>query len=254
MSRLSITSDLAATADPEILSWDTEFWGRTIGRAYTPDVNKWAADNLVNTVCLLVPADDPAAIQDAEERGFRFMDVRVTLERYTTSKCKASGQEPRSPYRHFIPEQLEDLIRIARESHRITRFYADPHFPDERCDDLYEAWIRNSVDGWAQKVLVVARVITTKDRWEVADAVGYCTLHVDGDTGSIGLIAVGKDERGQGIGMDLVNGAISECALSGAPKITVVTQGRNIAAQRVFQRCGFITKSTELWFHKQWQH
>ena len=30
----------------------------------------------------------------------------------------------------------------------------------------------------------------------------------------------------------------------------IICVGRNYAAQRLFQKCGFITKSTELWYHK----
>jgi ribosomal protein S18 acetylase RimI-like enzyme len=32
--------------------------------------------------------------------------------------------------------------------------------------------------------------------------------------------------------------------------VTVVTQGRNIAAQALYQRRGFITQSQQLWYHK----
>jgi hypothetical protein len=38
-----------------------------------------------------------------------------------------------------------------------------------RCDDLYEGWLRNSVDGWAQAVLVLGSA-----------PLGYVTVHVDG--------------------------------------------------------------------------
>jgi hypothetical protein len=30
----------------------------------------------------------------------------------------------------------------------------------------------------------------------------------------------------------------------------VVTQARNVPAQRLYQKCGFITRSVELWFHR----
>lgn len=234
MTRISVTSKSAHIADPELLTFDTEFWQQRIGRAYTADVNKWAADNLIGTVCLLIPTDEPERAQDAEERGFRFMDVRVKLER----KTGPYGSSARA----YRPEDLNILVRIARESHRITRFYADPHFPDDRCDDLYEAWIKNSVDGWAQKILVAAR----------PDPVGYCTIHISGDEGSIGLIAVDEHARGHGYGADLVLGAVDWCHSQGVPQIIVVTQGQNIAAQRVFQRCGFITASTEIWMHRHY--
>jgi hypothetical protein len=35
--------------------------------------------------------------------------------------------------------------------------------------------------------------------------------------------------------------------------VQVITQGRNYAAQRLYQRAGFVTRKTELWYHK-WFH
>jgi ribosomal protein S18 acetylase RimI-like enzyme len=32
--------------------------------------------------------------------------------------------------------------------------------------------------------------------------------------------------------------------------VSVVTQGRNVAAQRLYQRAGFVTASTQLWYHR----
>jgi ribosomal protein S18 acetylase RimI-like enzyme len=31
---------------------------------------------------------------------------------------------------------------------------------------------------------------------------------------------------------------------------TVVTQGRNIASQRLYQKHGFVTQSIQLWYHR----
>ena len=33
-------------------------------------------------------------------------------------------------------------------------------------------------------------------------------------------------------------------------KSSLVTQGRNLYAQRLYQKAGFFTKGTELWYHK----
>jgi ribosomal protein S18 acetylase RimI-like enzyme len=101
------------------------------------------------------------------------------------------------------------------------------------------------LDGFAEHVIVA----------EVGGvAVGYVTCHADYEAseGSIGLIAVSEHARSSGLGSALTRAAISWCHASGLERTTVVTQGRNVAAQRTFQRTGFITSSTSLWFHR-WQ-
>jgi dTDP-4-amino-4,6-dideoxy-D-galactose acyltransferase len=231
--KLSVTTKSALQPAGELLTWDGDFWGIRIGRANTSDIDKWAKENTVGCICLLINADEPGQIQAAEERGFRFMDVRVTLARATQGRLAA--------VRTHTPEDVDALAAIARVSHRITRFYADPRFPDERCDDLYETWIRSSCAGWADTVLIAG------------DKQGYCTVHVSGDEGSIGLIAVRQDSRGKGLGMELVDGAIDWCFTKGLDRITVVTQGRNTAALRLFQRCGFLIEKTEIWMSKWYQ-
>ena len=183
---------------------------------------------------LLVEGADPAQAGRAEEHGFRFVDVRVTLEAPTA----VSVQSVR-PHRE---DDVETLRRIARTSHRDTRFYADPEFPDERCDDLYDTWIRRSCEGWADVVLVVERD---------GAPVGYMTVHrVDDDSGSLGLLGVDEGWRRHGIGEMLVRGAVAWCADAGLARSMLYTQARNVASQRLFQRLGFRTAAVDLWFHK----
>lgn len=229
--RLSVTSRSALEPSGELLTWDGDFWNMRIARAFTSDIDQWAKDNAVGSVCLLIDADKPDEIQAAEQRGFRFMDVRISLGMKTQGRLSAT--------RLHQPDDVEALVQIARTSHRITRFYADPKFPGQRCDDLYETWIRSSCDGWADAVLVVDDPPT-----------GYVTIHTKEGEGSIGLIAVAEVERGRGVGRDLVDAAIDWCYTKGLDRITVVTQGRNISALRLFQRSGFLIERTEVWMHK----
>jgi len=230
MGKLSITTETARRAYGELMTWDTEFWGMRIGKATGSNIDKWAIENTVGCICLLVPLANTEEIQAAEARGFRYMDTRVTLE------CRVRGQIAAA--RSFGPEDVDKLAAIARVSHRITRFYADPRFDDQRCDDLYETWLRSSCDGWADEVLVVG------------EAEGYCTVHIKEGIGTIGLIAVDESARGKGFGTELVCGAIDHCFTRGLDKISVVTQGRNIPALRVFERCGFLTTHAEWWGHR----
>ena len=227
----------------ELLAWDTEFWGTGIARvarerlddAIAAEVDAWAKANDVACVYYLAPGDDASSAHAAERAGFGLMDVRVELAR----------QAERAPLRPAIREARDDdrakLRRIASSSHGVTRFYADPRFPNDRCDALYDTWIRRSLEGWADGVLV-AEVDGT--------AAGYVSCHLDDATGSIGLIAVDGAARGAGLGVDLARGAVAWCAERGARTMTVVTQGRNVPALRTFVRAGFAPSSVDLWFHK----
>jgi ribosomal protein S18 acetylase RimI-like enzyme len=239
---------LVRLADDEpgvLLDWDSEFWGVPIGRVagdtLTAErlraIDSWAAANHVRCVYFLARSDDPQTAQVAEEGGFRLMDLRVELRQ------KVDETPPTPRVREARPDDHERLRTIARRSHATTRFYADTRFPDKRCDDLYGRWIDRSLEGWAAAVLVAERQ---------GAAVGYCSVHLDAESGagSIGLIAVDAAVRRSGVGLELATGAVAWCASRGARTMSVVTQGRNPAALRTFQRAGFLVSSVELWFHK----
>lgn len=221
---------VADLADVEILQWDSDFWDLRIARVSDPAIG-WEEED-IDCAYLLVDASETAMIHDAEARGFNLMDVRVTL-RSTHTATKSGG-------RPVEAEDIEPIVALARRSHHLTRFYADPRFPDERCGDLYETWIRNSIDGWADSVRVVG---------PVGAPVGYVTVHADRERSQLGLIAVEERERSNGYGLHLARAALWEAWNLGCSRMTVVTQGRNVGAQRVFQRAGFVTVKTELWFH-----
>ena len=126
-------------------------------------------------------------------------------------------------------------------SHRDSRFYCDEHFPESLCDALYETWIERSASGYADLVLVAER----ND-----EPVGYLSCHLSASgPARIGLFAVAQSAHGLGLGKQLIVEALRWFAEHSASGVTVVTQGRNVRAQRLYQRCGFMTRSVELWYH-----
>jgi len=68
--------------------------------------------------------------------------------------------------------------------------------------------------------------------------------------GRIGLVGAGAEARGRGVARALVLAALSWFRSRGSERVQVTTQGRNIAAQRLYQRCGFLTHSVSLYYHK----
>lgn len=232
MSKLSVTT---ASGKPQLMAWDTNFWGQRVGRATSLDgLAEWALENTVGLMCLLVDADKPEEAQRAEEQGFRFMDVRVTLEKLNYPTLGASA-------RLALAEDLYRLRQIARTAFPLTRFYADPRLKDQACGELYEEWTRSLCAGAADIVLVAERD---------GAPVGYITVDLEDGNSEIGLIAVAEEYRGRGVGFELVASALDWAYSKEAKKMTVVTQGRNLSALRTFERSGFRISNTSLWFHR----
>ncbi len=238
-----------------LLDWDSTFFARRIGRlrdgALDPErlaaIERWCRAERIDALYFLAPIDDPETVALAEGAGFRLRDVRVTLGRsLAPSMPPSEGTE--EPIRPARPADLPALRRIAAVSHRDSRFYADPHFARERSDELYATWIEKSCASAPETHVWVAD-------WQGQPA-GYVTARLArpepnaAATGEIGLLAVAESAQGHGLGRLLVGRALEDLAARGAARVTVVTQGRNLRAQRLYQRCGFSTAALGLWFHR----
>ena len=209
-------------------------------------IDDWSRSHQVRGLYFLARADDPTTIQTAEQYGFGLVDIRVTFERVMgNSHDPIRSELPAGTHiRPFRPDDLSGLQTMARTGHRETRFFNDSHFLRQRAEDLYSTWITLEAQGRAQTVLVA--VSATYQLW------GYisCYWNPVRQEGQIGLVGVSPEVRGMGIGKNLVQDAIVWFRTQGANKVTVVTQGNNQAAQRLYQQCGFLSRDLQLWYHK----
>jgi dTDP-4-amino-4,6-dideoxy-D-galactose acyltransferase len=235
--------------DPcDLLEWDSGFFGLRIARiagghldeAAAERVLSWCEAHAVDCVYFLAVSDDAVTSRTAEDRGFRLVDIRVSLGRSLPRDAAAGPALPTS-IRPFEAADLIELRAFARKNHRDSRFYFDPGFPEALCDALYETWIEKSCNGYADAVLVAEHD---------GRPAGYitCDLTAVGE-GQIGLVGVGPEHRGRGIGRELVDGALGWFEARHASRVRVVTQARNVGAQRLYHRCGFLVESVELWYH-----
>ena len=232
------------------LDWDSNFFGYRIGRALRSRLKQedieamrdWGRIHRIDCVYVLADADDAATVRLAEASGFQLVDVRITLEkRMIPSENNRVAYDGSCVIRQSREDDIPALQAIARASHDDTRFYYDAHFPSARCDDLYGVWIENSCRGYADMVFVAED--DGKPR-------GYISCHLrEQQTGQIGLIAVAANSSGKGIGTALVRHAVQWFGEQGMTRVSVVTQGRNVNAQRLYQKCGFMTRTLELYYH-----
>jgi dTDP-4-amino-4,6-dideoxy-D-galactose acyltransferase len=235
----------------EFLAWDTDFWGCRIGRSnvhrLTADdcasILVWVDTNCIDCLYFLADADDPETLFLAQEHGFVLRDIRVTFDVSLNGTQELTFPESLK-IRPFQPDDLDILRSISRTAFGQTRFYNDPCFPDSMCDALYDIWVRKScVEGYADQVMVAETG---------GQVIGYVTCHKNAakSEGSIGLIGIAEEGRGQQIGQHLLRAAFNWFAEQNLASVSVVTQGANISAQRLYQKCGFRTRSLQLWYHR----
>ena len=233
------------------LDWDSNFFDRRIACATVKTLTNekidiilnWCVSQAIDCLYFLGSSDDAKTIRLAEDNGFRFVDIRLTLERhFEEDKAILSEQNFSGSIRLVQPDDIPALKAIARRSFRFTRFYFDGYFPPERCDNLYEIWTEKSCHGYSD-VVFVAEIQRSP--------CGFITCQrIDDYRGQIGLIAVKNKFHGKGIGKALVNQSFNWFTMNGMRDVQVVTQLRTIQTQRLYQGSGFLTKSVEFWYHK----
>jgi dTDP-4-amino-4,6-dideoxy-D-galactose acyltransferase len=229
------------------LEWDSNFFGRRIARVtgqrmdadLASEISEWARDHKIDCMYFLADAADSRTIVSAEKWNAHFVDIRIALRTEITQSPAGS----KHPIRTCTSADLPALRHIARTSHRDGRFFYDPRFLQDQCESFYEKWILRSYEGFADAVLIGD--VNGK-------AAGYVTCHLESSTraGRIGLFAIGEEARGLGIGQALASEALRWFANKEVDHVNVVTQGRNVAAQRLYGKCGFRIHSVSLWYHK----
>lgn len=234
----------------EILAWDSSFFELTVARVrgsrLDPDgyrrLMDWARSNDVDWLYFLADPDDPGTAAVARVQGLDPVDIRVTLGREIDARMSGPGIPAGAHFRPAVEADLPILTRLASRLHVGSRMFADSNVPRERATALYATWIENSLRGDFAEHVIVAEID--------GGVCGYITGRREPcGHGSIGLMGVGSAARGRGVGTALIQALLVRLAERGISRVEVVTQGANIAAQRVYRRCGFVTMSRQIWYH-----
>ena len=233
-----------------LLEWDSGFFGFKVARLDSTHLNpkilhkciQWCKVNEIRCLYFLADSSDSQTTQIAEENSFRFVDIRVTYQVKLPTPQRADKWTNGGIIRLSRTEDIPKLHAIARVSFQETRFYHDPHFPKHLCDRLYEIWIEKSCLDPTQAVFVADRQ---------GEPVGFIACNqINRELGQIGLIGVAPEMQGQGVGRQLIQASLDWFEQQGLESAMVVTQGRNVPAQRLYQKKGFVIQSLQLWYHR----
>lgn len=236
----------AGSSSFRLLEWDSIHFGVRVGRLLPVGVDResfkdaltWAHSQSIDCMYLLVDSNDAATVRLAAEFGWRMVDMRVTLGRKLSTAA-----ESHAPMRRANAGDLPYLKQLAMQSHRDSRFYRDGNFRATACDELFAIWIERSVQdpNFAGAVFV--------PELDGNEPAGYITCAIKQNVGDIGLIAIDPKARRSGVGTRLLAQAAKWFSEQGAERVSVVTQGCNIPALRMYERYGFTIESIQLWFH-----
>ena len=236
------------------LPWDSAHFGHRIARALPRrldhagcrQLEAACVDQNIDCLYFLADAADQATIACLQAGGFDFVDIRLTLENEVRSLLNI---QPVEGFRFRLGQagDLEALLPIAGESYTMSRFYSDQRFNRDKASRMYQTWLGKAFAADNADVVIVAE----RD----GQAVGYVVCHMrkPPDEANLGLVGVADSARGMGCARGMLQFAGSWLWQRDFERVNVVTQAKNIAAQRTYQRCGFLTRSVELWFHKWFQ-
>ena len=233
----------------EFLEWDSQFFGVRVARlnddsltAQRVDlVSSWCQARSINCLYFLADPTDPETLRLAEDSGFRLVDARLELQTPVSPQSGAPDSANPPLVRPAVAADISRLRQIARENHGASRFYRDGNIPTELCRRLYERWLEKSFNGYAQAVFVVEHE---------GKPAGYLSGHVHQSTGRIGLLGVTAEARRKGLGLGLLQYSLGWFAEQRLDCVSVVTQGTNVAAVRLYEKAGFRILSLRLWYHK----
>jgi dTDP-4-amino-4,6-dideoxy-D-galactose acyltransferase len=224
----------------EILDWDSEFFGITIGRVASGagDLSAAAAEaDARECVCtyMLLPAGDAERLLAAQRVGFMVVDVRIEL-----CAQRVSVTDPAHGCR-LADRDLDAgwLASVASRRFINSRFSIDPKFGSDAAGRMYEAWIARGLAGGHRQVVVLD------------DQAGFviCGHDAPVSEGVIELIATsGTADRGSG--SRLMSGAHELFLAQGLSSASVVTQAANVAALRLYEGSGYRVRRADVWLHR----
>ncbi|MFY7743622.1 MAG: GNAT family N-acetyltransferase [Flavobacterium sp.] len=126
---------------------------------------------------------------------------------------------------------LDELNQLAFESGKHSRFKLDNKIDKRKFEELYELWVKNSINkSFADEVFVYLH--------ETIIA-GFVSYKVVDDYATIGLIAVSKAYQGKGIGKELLYKVENELVKKVINELRIPTQEENHHACGFYEKLGY---------------
>jgi len=214
------------------LDWDTKFFKKKIGKVDIENENQTEVIQFVqkkskkenyNLIYIFCPND-----YNIQNNSIFLVDKKVL---YTCNNLEASGHISPLVVEYQKNEPTRELINLAIQSAKFSRFHIDKNFQKDDYENLYKIWLINSLNG-----SLADRVFVFRDALNI---LGFVSLKITGEYSTIGLIAVDSNYHGRNIGSLLINRVKQDVRSKSISTINVVTQLRNRIACSFYEKNGF---------------
>ncbi|MFT5758748.1 MAG: dTDP-4-amino-4,6-dideoxy-D-galactose acyltransferase [Alteromonadaceae bacterium] len=221
------------------LSWDSNFFSQKIAQLSFDDTSKCMSSlNDFDLVQTKTATNNYSEINKLNQLGFHLAEGEIDFIIAIKKTVLTS-----SPDKITIAtaQDIEQIREIANGSFLMSR-YRKPWFNADKRDEFYQIWAEKAVKGTFDDLCLIiktANIVT-----------GFITLKIEGKSARIGLIAVNKSYKGQGIGSNLLKHAQYYCQEKNITQLFVATQLANNIAVSLYSKFGFSPNSLSYWFYK----
>jgi ribosomal protein S18 acetylase RimI-like enzyme len=234
--------------------FDSGLLDLAIGRAFVPDhlgrptlrqllleLAERAGDAGFDQLLRRVDASSFDDIWALESTGYLLMDVGVTFGRRFASPYEPKVV-PHVRVRPAVPEDVELLLETMLDVPWGSRYEADPAYDRAAVRDLQARWLRNSLAGRADHVLIghvdgqPAGYVTCRFVEEHGERIG-----------EIDLVGTVPAFRGRGVAAAVVDHSLAWFSERVA-LVTVRTQATNTIAAGVYERAGMTLRHSDMTF------
>jgi ribosomal protein S18 acetylase RimI-like enzyme len=234
--------------------FDSELLGLVVGRTLAPaDLRRRELERLLQTLAdrageagfdqliRRVAASSFDEIWALESAGYLLMDVGVTFVR-RLDRAFPPQAATQVDVRAATPGDVEHLLETMLDVPWGSRYEADPAYDRVAVRSLQARWLRNSLAGRADHVLV--------GHIEGQPA-GYVTCRLveeHGDRiGEIDLVGTVPAFRGRGVAAAIIDRSLAWFS-ERVELVTVRTQATNTAAAGVYERAGMTLRHSDMTF------
>ncbi len=217
----------------ELLPWDTQFFGYTVANVTEPTTLAALKEAGVKLAYVSIPTDNLGESGWLRALNGQRVDTKVTYAMKLEGSYAMSKE-----ITEYTGEMTPQLKSLATQAGEFSRFKVDARIGYTNFARLYQLWLAKSINHELAKAVFV----TPKQA-------GFLTVGIKNGRSDIGLLAVDATTRGKGYGEALVRAAQHWSVAHGLKESQVVTQGNNVAASRLYEKCGYEIESTVALFH-----